>query len=72
MICSILDELSPSEHGPYERLITFVKDRPGHDTRYAIDASKIKNDLNWEANVDFENGLKETVNWYLEEYHKGK
>ena len=72
MICSILDELIPSEHGSYERLITFVKDRPGHDTRYAIDASKIKNDLNWEANVDFENGLKETVNWYLKEYHKGE
>ena len=72
MICSILDELTPSEHGSYERLITFVKDRPGHDTRYAIDASKIKNDLNWEANIDFENGLKETVNWYLEEYHKGE
>jgi dTDP-glucose 4,6-dehydratase len=48
-----------------EELITYVKDRPGHDLRYAIDASKIKNELGWEPSVTFEEGLKKTIDWYL-------
>ena len=48
-----------------ESLITYVKDRPGHDLRYAIDASKIKNELGWKPSVTFEEGLEKTINWYL-------
>ena len=51
--------------GTSEQLITFVKDRPGHDLRYAIDASKIKNELGWEPTVTFKEGLKKTIDWYL-------
>ncbi|MBJ8553726.1 dTDP-glucose 4,6-dehydratase [Acinetobacter bereziniae] len=65
-ICKILDELKPqANHQPYETLITFVKDRPGHDLRYAIDASKIKNDLGWVPEESFETGIRKTVEWYL-------
>lgn len=65
-ICQILDELKPqSNNQPYEELITFVKDRPGHDLRYAIDASKIKNDLGWIPVESFESGIRKTVEWYL-------
>ena len=65
-ICKILDELRPQEnHQPYESLITFVKDRPGHDLRYAIDASKIKQDLGWVPEESFETGIRKTVEWYL-------
>ena len=65
-ICHILDELQPQANGqPYESLITFVKDRPGHDLRYAIDASKIRNDLNWIPDETFETGIRKTVEWYL-------
>ena len=65
-ICAILDELQPQDNGqPYESLITFVKDRPGHDLRYAIDASKIANELNWTPNESFESGIRKTVEWYL-------
>ena len=49
-----------------EKLITYVKDRPGHDLRYAIDATKIKNELGWEPAVTFEEGLSITIDWYLE------
>ena len=63
-ICTILDNLKPSQK-PYKELISFVKDRPGHDKRYAIDTSKIKSELNWEPNYSFENGLEITINWYL-------
>ncbi len=67
-ICDLLEELAP-EHKQanthYKDLITFVKDRPGHDTRYAIDASKIQNDLNWYPEESFESGLRKTVQWYL-------
>jgi dTDP-glucose 4,6-dehydratase len=67
MICSILDELAPDASiGPRERLITFVIDRPGHDARYAIDASKIARELGWKPRHSFEQGLRETVRWYLE------
>lgn len=67
-ICKLLDELSPSTHygiSKYEELITFVKDRPGHDVRYAIDASKIERELNWLPLETFESGLRKTVEWYL-------
>lgn len=65
-ICHILDELKPQENGqPYESLITFVKDRPGHDLRYAIDASKIANELNWMPTETFDSGIRKTVEWYL-------
>ena len=65
-ICHILDELKPQENGqPYESLITFVKDRPGHDLRYAIDASKIADKLNWTPTETFDSGIRKTVEWYL-------
>lgn len=65
-ICQILDELKPQANGqPYAELITFVKDRPGHDLRYAIDATKIKNDLGWTPEEDFDSGIRKTVEWYL-------
>lgn len=66
-VCGILDELRPSTtHKSYTNLIEFVKDRPGHDMRYAIDCSRIKNELNWEPSESFETGLKKTVQWYLD------
>ena len=65
-ICAILDELKPQSDGqPYESLITFVTDRPGHDVRYAIDATKIKNDLGWTPEETFDTGIHKTVEWYL-------
>ncbi|MBA2058321.1 dTDP-glucose 4,6-dehydratase [Psychrobacter cryohalolentis] len=65
-ICRILDELKPQANDqPYESLITFVKDRPGHDLRYAIDASKIANELNWTPTETFDSGIRKTVVWYL-------
>lgn len=67
MLCKVLDELRPREDGSkYESLITFVKDRPGHDLRYAIDDSKIKRELGWAPKQDLESGLRATVKWYLE------
>jgi dTDP-glucose 4,6-dehydratase len=66
-ICTILDELKPPTNGqPYESLITFVKDRPGHDQRYAIDASKIEDTLGWTPEESFESGISKTVKWYLD------
>lgn len=66
-ICQILDELKPQKNGqPYESLIAFVKDRPGHDLRYAIDASKIANELNWTPTETFDSGIRKTVMWYLD------
>ena len=66
-ICSILDELKPrSNHQSYSELITYVTDRPGHDFRYAIDASKIKNDLGWAPKETFETGIQKTIHWYLD------
>ncbi|MGE0081082.1 MAG: dTDP-glucose 4,6-dehydratase [Thiohalomonadaceae bacterium] len=65
-ICALLDELVPeSAHKPHAQLITYVKDRPGHDKRYAIDASKIERDLGWRPQETFESGLRKTVQWYL-------
>lgn len=65
MICDILDELKPKE-GSYKEQISYVSDRPGHDFRYAIDASKIENELGWEAQENFETGIRKTISWYLE------
>lgn len=65
-ICKILDELKPQANGQaYESLITYVKDRPGHDLRYAIDATKIQNELGWTPTETFETGIRKTVEWYL-------
>ncbi len=65
-ICALLDELRPDPAGPYERLIEFVRDRPGHDRRYAIDARKIERELGWRPAETFETGLRKTVAWYLD------
>jgi dTDP-glucose 4,6-dehydratase len=65
LICDLVDELKPELGGNSRRLITFVKDRPGHDRRYAIDASKIQNELGWVPAHTFETGIRETVRWYL-------
>ncbi|QDE38492.1 dTDP-glucose 4,6-dehydratase [Luteibacter pinisoli] len=65
-ICAILDELRPLDGGkPHETLITYVRDRPGHDRRYAIDASKLKDELGWTPAHTFESGIRATVDWYL-------
>ena len=67
IICSFLDEISPRKTGSsYSDLITFVKDRPGHGFRYAIDAGKIQNDLGWSPNESFETGIRKTIHWYLD------
>ena len=66
-ICDILDELKPKKES-YKKQINFVNDRPGHDFRYAIDASKIENELSWKADENFESGIKKTVNWYINKY----
>lgn len=66
-ICGILDRLRPREDGSsYSELITFVADRPGHDARYAIDPSRIREELNWRPSVTVEEGLERTVQWYLD------
>ena len=66
-LCAILDELSPRADGkPYKEQITYVKDRPGHDRRYAIDATKIERELGWKPGETFESGIKKTVQWYLD------
>lgn len=64
-ICGILDELAPAA-APHARLIAFVKDRPGHDRRYAIDCGKLLRELNWKQRETFESGIRKTVEWYLE------
>ena len=67
-ICELLEELAPEKPAgvkSYRDLITFVKDRPGHDARYAIDASKINKELSWEPSLQFAEGLEKTVDWYL-------
>ena len=57
--------MRPPSHGSYEELITFVKDRPGHDERYAIDPSRIRNELGWQPSVTLEQGLEKTIQWYI-------
>ena len=67
-ICAILDDIHPissQELQSYNKLIKFVDDRPGHDKRYAIDASKLKNELGWEPSLQFEEGLRKTIWWYM-------
>jgi dTDP-glucose 4,6-dehydratase len=64
-ICAVLDEIRP-DHSPHASLLTFVQDRPGHDRRYAIDTSKLKRGLGWQPAVTFEQGLRQTVRWYLD------
>ncbi|WP_299714648.1 dTDP-glucose 4,6-dehydratase [uncultured Tenacibaculum sp.] len=66
LLCSLMDEKLERESGSSEKLITFVKDRPGHDLRYAIDATKINKELGWKPSVTFEQGLSITIDWYLE------
>jgi dTDP-glucose 4,6-dehydratase len=66
-VCAILDELSPRADGqPYKEQITYVKDRPGHDRRYAIDATKLERELGWKPAETFETGIRKTVQWYLD------
>jgi dTDP-glucose 4,6-dehydratase len=64
-VCEIMDRLNPAG-GPHDRLITYVADRPGHDQRYAIDATKLETELGWRAQETFETGIEKTVAWYLE------
>lgn len=66
LVCQIMDAKLGRGKGTSEQLITFVKDRPGHDLRYAIDASKINKELGWKPSVTFEEGLEKTINWYLD------
>lgn len=65
-ICALLDELAPRQSGSYNEQISFVSDRPGHDLRYAIDASKIERELGWKPEETFASGLRKTVHWYLD------
>jgi len=67
-ICGVLDEIHPKKTGRYREQIEFVEDRLGHDRRYAIDASKIKSELGWKAETDFESGLRKTVSWYINKF----
>lgn len=64
-ICALMDEYRP-QNAPHEKLITYVTDRPGHDARYAIDATKLETELGWKAQENFDTGIEKTVKWYLE------
>src|SRR6185503_14007375 len=64
-LCALLDEARPRSRGRYAELIAMVKDRPGHDRRYAIDASRMRSELGWRPKESFESGLRRTVDWYL-------
>ena len=67
MICDILDEINQlSDNRPRRELITFVKDRPGHDRRYAIDFTKLNRELDWTPEASFETGIRDTLEWYLD------
>ncbi|MDG1039441.1 MAG: GDP-mannose 4,6-dehydratase, partial [Polaribacter sp.] len=66
VIIKTVDRIIGREEGTSEKLITYVKDRAGHDLRYAIDSSKLKNELGWEPSLQFEEGIEKTVAWYLE------
>ena len=65
-VCALVDEMRPDPAGPRERLITYVKDRPGHDRRYAINAARIEGELGWKPAETFESGIRKTVAWYLD------
>ncbi|SNZ01287.1 dTDP-glucose 4,6-dehydratase [Flagellimonas pacifica] len=71
-VCEILDKKHSRPKGSYKDLITYVKDRAGHDFRYAIDASKIENDLGWEADENFESGIDKTIDWYFNKFIHNK
>ena len=66
LLCREMDEKLGREKGASEKLITYIKDRPGHDRRYAIDATKINKELGWYPSVTFEEGLSKTIDWYLQ------
>ena len=66
LLCKIMDDKLGRQQGSSAQLITFVKDRPGHDKRYAIDATKIKTELGWEPSLQFAEGLEKTIDWYLD------
>ena len=68
-LCKLMDKHSPGGHSNHDSLITFVTDRPGHDRRYAINATKIKNDLNWSPSVSWNDGFEQTIKWYLDNEH---
>ena len=68
-ICEILDQIKPTK-GSYKQFISFIKDRPGHDRRYAIDAGKIEKELGWKAQETFETGIVKTIEWYIAKYDK--
>jgi dTDP-glucose 4,6-dehydratase len=65
-VCRILDELRPRPSGKHESLIEFVKDRPGHDRRYAIDSRKIRSEIGWKPSETFDSGMRKTLAWYLD------
>ena len=65
LLCDVMDDKLGREHGSSRKLITYIKDRPGHDRRYAIDASKIEDELGWKPSLTFQEGLVKTVEWYL-------
>jgi dTDP-glucose 4,6-dehydratase len=65
-ICALLDEARPNRKSPHSMLISFVKDRPGHDRRYAMDATKIAIQVEWTPSESFDSGLRKTVAWYLD------
>ena len=67
-VCTLLDHMRPKAQGSYAEQISFIADRPGHDFRYAIDATKIINELKWSPEQSFESGLEKTISWYLEKY----
>jgi len=71
-VCEILDDKHPKSEGSYKDQISFVKDRAGHDFRYAIDATKIENELGWKADENFETGIEKTIDWYLNRYVEKK
>ena len=70
-VCALLDELTPSAHGPHARLIAFVPDRPGHDRRYAMDTTRLRTELGWQPRESFDSGLRKTVQWYLARQRSG-
>ena len=65
-ICDLLDDMVPTITGPRRQMISFVQDRPGHDRRYAIDASKLERTLGWRARESFDSGIEKTVRWYID------
>lgn len=68
ILCAILDKARPRRSGPYSELIAFVKDRPGHDRRYAMNIAKIRSELGWSPKESFESGLEKTIHWYLDRF----